>query len=66
MIVDDERRNPAERLGFVLHPATSSTRSFGIRRIGRRDITRGAFARIVRYASGEKHADFHVPTTVDV
>ncbi|WP_250623078.1 alkaline phosphatase D family protein [Pinirhizobacter soli] len=65
MIFEDERAAPGDRLGFVLHLGDfiyeivwyPEDRSKGMydRRI--RDI--------VRYAHGEKIADFHIPTTVD-
>lgn len=65
MIYEDERAAPDDRLAFVLHLGDfiyeivwyPEDRPGGMydRRI--RDI--------VRYASGEKIADFHIPTTVD-
>ena len=65
MIVDDERRNPAERLGFVLHLGDFVYEIVWYPE----DRPQGYYSRrirdIVRYASGEKHADFHVPTSVD-
>jgi alkaline phosphatase D len=65
MIFEDERAAPADRLGFVLHLGDfiyeivwypeDRPQGYYDRRI--RDI--------VRYASGEKISDFHIPTTVD-
>jgi alkaline phosphatase D len=63
MIYEDERAAPADKLAFVLHlgdfiyelvwyPEERAT--YCDRKV--RDI--------VRYADGEKHDDFHVPTTV--
>jgi alkaline phosphatase D len=65
MIWEDEKASPAQQLGFVLHlgdfvyeiawyPEDRPQGYYG-RRI--RDIA--------RYPHGEKHADFHIPTTVD-
>lgn len=65
MIWDDERRDSAEQLGFVLHLGDFVYEIVWYPE----DRPQGYYARgvrdIVRYASGEKHADFHVPTTVD-
>ncbi|HEV8498074.1 MAG TPA: alkaline phosphatase D family protein [Gemmatimonadaceae bacterium] len=65
MIWDDERRDPADRLGFVLHLGDFVYEIIWYPE----DRPQGYYARrirdIVRYAAGEKHADFHVPTTVD-
>lgn len=65
MIWEDERRPPAERLGFVLHLGDFVYEVVWYPE----ERPRGMYSRrlrdIVRYANGEKHADFHVPTTVD-
>ena len=65
MIWEDERRRPAERLGFVLHLGDFVYEVVWYPE----DRPQGMYARrlrdIVRYAGGEKHADLHVPTTVD-
>lgn len=65
MIFEDERRPAAERCGFVMHLGDfvyelvwypeDRPKGYYDRRI--RDI--------VRYPDGEKHGDFHVPTTVE-
>ena len=65
MIWEDERRPAAEQLGFVLHLGDfvyelvwyPEDRPQGMYDRGLRDI--------VRYKSGEKIEDFHVPTTVE-
>jgi alkaline phosphatase D len=65
MIWEDERRPPQDRLGFVLHLGDFVYEIVWYPE----DRPQGMYARrlrdIVRYASGEKHRDFHVPTTVD-
>jgi alkaline phosphatase D len=65
MIWEDERRAPADRLGFVLHLGDFVYEVVWYPE----DRPQGYYARrirdIVRYAHGEKHGDFHVPTTVD-
>jgi alkaline phosphatase D len=65
MIADDERRAGSEQLGFVLHLGDFVYEIVWYPE----DRPQGYYARrirdIVRYASGERHADFHVPTTVD-
>ena len=66
MLHDDAHAAPADRLGFVLHlgdfiyelvwyPEDRSPSMYYDRQL--RDI--------VRYANGEKHGDFHIPTTLD-
>ena len=64
MIYEDERAPESEKLGFVLHLGDfiyelvwypEDRKTYYFRQV--RDI--------VRYASGEKHKDFHVPTTID-
>ncbi|HKE96589.1 MAG TPA: alkaline phosphatase D family protein [Povalibacter sp.] len=65
MIFEDERAPAAERLNFVLHLGDfvyeivwyPEERPQGMYDRRLRDL--------VRYATGEKHADFHIPTTVD-
>ena len=65
MIWEDERRAPADRLTFVLHLGDFVYEIVWYPE----DRPRGYYARrirdIVRYAHGEQHSDFHVPTTVD-
>jgi alkaline phosphatase D len=65
MIWEDERRPAADQLGFVLHLGDFVYEVVWYPE----DRPQGMYARhlrdIVRYESGEKHADFHVPTTVD-
>ena len=65
MIWEDERRAPADRLTFVLHLGDFVYEIVWYPE----DRPQGYYARrirdIVRYTHGEKHGDFHVPTTVD-
>ncbi|HEX6534801.1 MAG TPA: alkaline phosphatase D family protein [Gemmatimonadaceae bacterium] len=65
MIHDDERRSAAEQLGFVLHLGDFVYEVVWYPE----DRPQGMYDRrlrdIVRYAHGERHADFHVPTTVE-
>ena len=65
MIWEDEQRPPKDRLGFVLHLGDFVYEIVWYPE----DRPQGMYARrlrdIVRYANGEKHRDFHVPTTVD-
>jgi alkaline phosphatase D len=65
MIFEDERRRPEDRLGFVLHLGDFVYEIVWYPE----ERPQGMYARtlrdIVRYAHGEKHLDFHVPTTVD-
>jgi len=65
MIWEDERRAPADRLSFVLHLGDFVYEVVWYPE----DRPQGYYARrirdIVRYAHGEQHNDFHVPTTVD-
>lgn len=65
MIWEDERRPAAEQLGFVLHLGDFIYEVVWYPE----DRPQGMYARrlrdIVRYKNGEKHSDFHVPTTVD-
>jgi alkaline phosphatase D len=65
MIWEDEQRPAAEQLGFVLHLGDFIYEIVWYPE----DRPQGMYARrirdIVRYKSGEKHADFHVPTTVE-
>lgn len=64
MIYEDERAPEAEKLGFVLHLG-----DFIYELVWYPEDRKQYYARqvrdVVRYASGEKHKDFHVPTTVD-
>ena len=65
MIFEDERAAPEDRLGFVLHLGDFIYELVWYPE----DRTKGMYDRrirdIVRYANGEKIADFHIPTTVD-
>ena len=65
MIWEDEHRAPADRLMFVLHLGDFVYEIVWYPE----DRPQGYYARhirdIVRYAHGEQHSDFHVPTTVD-
>ncbi len=65
MIADDSRRAPAEQLGFVMHLGDFVYELMWYPE----DRPQGYYDRrirdIVRYPDGEKHADFHVPTTVE-
>jgi alkaline phosphatase D len=65
MIFEDERAPEAERLGFVLHLGDFIYEIVWYPE----DRPQGMYDRqirdVVRYASGEKIGDFHVPTTLD-
>jgi alkaline phosphatase D len=65
MIFEDEQRPVAEQLSFVLHLGDFIYEIVWYPE----DRPQGMYSRrirdIVRYKSGEKHSDFHVPTTVD-
>jgi alkaline phosphatase D len=65
MIWEDEREDPDRRLGFVLHLGDFVYEVVWYPE----DRPQGMYSRrlrdIVRYRNGEKHRDFHVPTTVD-
>lgn len=65
MIFEDERAATAERLGFVLHLGDFIYEIVWYPE----DRPQGMYDRrlrdIVRYKSGEKISDFHIPTTVD-
>jgi alkaline phosphatase D len=65
MIWEDQQRPPQDCLGFVLHLGDFVYEVMWYPE----ERPQGMYARklrdIVRYASGEKHRDFHVPTTVD-
>src|SRR5690348_14919753 len=65
MIWEDTRRPIEDRLGFVLHLGDFVYELVWYPE----DRPQGMYDRrlrdIVRYPAGEKHADFHVPTTVD-
>ena len=64
MIWEDERAKPGEQLGFVLHLGDFVYEVVWYPE----ERPQGMYARrirdLVRYAPGEKHADFHVPTSV--
>lgn len=65
MIFEDERASEADRLEFVLHLGDFIYEIVWYPE----DRPQGMYDRkirdIVRYAHGEKHQDFHIPTTVD-
>jgi alkaline phosphatase D len=65
MIFEDERAAEEDRLGFVLHLGDFIYEIVWYPE----DRPQGMYDRqirdIVRYAHGEKFADFHIPTTVD-
>jgi alkaline phosphatase D len=65
MIFEDERAAPAEQLGFVLHLGDFIYEVVWYPE----DRPQGMYDRrlrdIVRYPSGEKISDFHIPTAVD-
>ena len=65
MIWEDQRKAPEDRLGFVMHLGDFVYELVWYPE----DRPQGMYSRkirdIVRYANGEKHRDFHVPTTVD-
>jgi len=65
MIYDDRRAPADERLGFVLHLGDFIYELVWYPE----DRPQGYYDRrireLVRYAHGEKHADFHIPTTVE-
>ncbi|HSE13198.1 MAG TPA: alkaline phosphatase D family protein [Rudaea sp.] len=65
MIFEDEKAAPDRRLGFVLHLGDFFYELVWYPE----DRPQGMYDRrirdILRYANGEKHEDFHIPTTVD-
>jgi alkaline phosphatase D len=65
MIFEDEQAAPADRLGFVLHLGDFIYEIVWYPE----DRPQGMYDRrlrdVVRYANGEKVADFHIPTMVD-
>lgn len=65
MIFEDERAAPADQLGFVLHLGDFIYEIVWYPE----DRPQGMYDRrlrdVVRYRSGEKISDFHIPTTVD-
>ena len=65
MIFEDEKAAPQDRLGFVLHLGDFIYELVWYPE----DRPQGMYDRsirdILRYANGEKHEDFHIPTTVD-
>jgi len=64
MIFEDQNAAPEDRLGFVLHLG-----DFIYELVWYPEERPQYYDRkvreLVRYASGEKHEDFHIPTTVD-
>lgn len=65
MIWEDERAAPADQLQFVMHLGDFFYELMWYPE----DRPQGMYGRklrdLVRYAQGEKHGDFHVPTTLD-
>jgi alkaline phosphatase D len=65
LIYEDERRPPAERLGFVLHLGDFIYEVVWYPE----DRPQGMYSRrlrnLIRYPDGEKIRDFHVPTTLE-
>lgn len=65
MIWEDERRSADDQLAFVLHLGDFVYEIVWYPE----DRPQGMYARrlrdIVRYANGERHADFHIPTTLE-
>jgi alkaline phosphatase D len=65
MIYEDERAPEADRIGFILHLGDFIYEIVWYPE----DRPQGMYDRrirdIVRYPNAEKHADFHIPTTVD-
>ena len=65
MIYEDERKAPADQMGFVMHLGDFIYEIVWYPE----DRPQGMYSRrlrdIVRYKNGEKIEDFHVPTTVD-
>jgi alkaline phosphatase D len=65
MIHEDERAAPDDRLAFILHLGDFIYEIVWYPE----DRPQGMYDRrtrdVVRYASGERVSDFHVPTTVD-
>ena len=65
MIFEDEKAAPEDRLGFVLHLGDFIYELVWYPQ----DRPQGMYDRrirdILRYANGEKHEDFHIPTTLD-
>ena len=64
MIFEDQKAKPEDRLGFVLHLG-----DFVYELVWYPDERPQYYDRkirdVVRYANGEKHDDFHIPTTLD-
>lgn len=66
MIFEDERRAPAERLGFVLHLGDFIYEVVWYPEDSPNGRKRGRRLRdIVRYPNGEKMRDFHLPTSLE-
>ena len=65
MIFEDERAAPEDRLGFVLHLGDFIYELVWYPEERPKGMYDRRIRDIVRYASGEKIADFHIPTTVD-
>ncbi|HEY2395246.1 MAG TPA: alkaline phosphatase D family protein [Rudaea sp.] len=64
MIFEDAKAAPEDRLGFVLHLGDFIYELVWYPE-ERPDYYDRKVRDLVRYASGEKHEDFHIPTTVD-
>lgn len=65
MIWEDGRRSPDDQLGFVLHLGDFVYEIMWYPEDRPQGMNARKLRDIVRYANGEKHHDFHVPTTVD-
>jgi alkaline phosphatase D len=64
MIWEDERRPVSDQLGFVLHLGDFVYEILWYPEDRPQGYAGRNLRELVRYPSGEKHADFHVPTTV--
>jgi len=64
MIHEDQRATPEEKLGFVLHLGDFIYELVWYPE-DRQDMYDRKIRDFVRYASGEKISDFHIPTTLD-
>jgi alkaline phosphatase D len=65
MIYEDERAGPDDRLGFVLHLGDFIYELVWYPEDRPQGMYDRKFRDLVRYPSGEKISDFHIPTTVD-
>jgi alkaline phosphatase D len=65
MIFEDQRATPEDKLGFVLHLGDFIYELVWYPEERPQGMYDRKIRDIVRYANGEKHEDFHIPTTVD-